>query len=260
MTFSLTTTWSITRLSPFGILATTNPGADIYAVPTPVLHTWAVEHHLVVLRGFAPLAAEELPEFCETLGEMLEWDLNTEGQSRVRVDDKTSLNPQRPVPLHWDGIFATQTPRLIFFHCDEAPLPGAGGEALFCNTIRLLDRTPQEDSALWEQIEITYARGHDDRHTAPLIMPHPISGERTLRFAGPGLGQNRLELQVSGILEEATGAFIDELHERLHHPAVCYTHAWHDGDIILADNYALLHGRRALQEGATRCVRRVNIR
>jgi len=260
MTFSLTTSWRITLLSPFGLLASTNPGADIYAVPAPVLRAWAAEHHLVVLRGFSPLEGEELPIFCETLGEILEWDLNRDEDRRVRVEDKHSLAPGRAVPLHWDGMFAEQTPSFIFFHCDAAPEAGAGGEAIFCDTTRMLRATPSDDRALFEQVEIAYRKDAGGGIIAPLVVPHPVTEEPTLRFAEPVPGDNGVELTISGIVEEAAEAFVAELRSRLLDPSVGYVHAWQTGDMIIADNHALLHGRRALREGAQRRVRRVNVR
>jgi len=36
-------------------------------------------------------------------------------------------------------------------------------------------------------------------------------------------------------------------------------HHWRTGDIVIADNHALLHGRRAFKQDAKRHLRRVNI-
>lgn len=40
---------------------------------------------------------------------------------------------------------------------------------------------------------------------------------------------------------------------------LCYDHAWNMKDIVIADNHALRHGRRAFSETADRHLRRVNV-
>ena len=35
-----------------------------------------------------------------------------------------------------------------------------------------------------------------------------------------------------------------ELREALYHPSAQLALPWHDGDVVIADNHALLHGRR----------------
>src|SRR4051812_39483792 len=115
---TLTTKWTITSPAPFGLLATTDPGADLYAVPTPVLHTWVAENRIVILRGFEPLDGDALLEFCGTLGELMEWDLGpVEDNLADQTYGKSALSPGQEVPFHWDGAFGGQAPRYIFFHC-----------------------------------------------------------------------------------------------------------------------------------------------
>jgi L-tyrosine isonitrile desaturase/decarboxylase len=227
---TLTTTWTIQPLSPFGLLATTNPGADIYAVPTPILQTWAVEERVVVLRGFEPLAGEALPEFCETLGAILDEDADEEDE----------------LPLQWAGAFASHSPRYVFFHCDEAA-SGASSETLFCDTIRLLEKATPEDRERLLRVRID----HGDGFTSRLIVAHPISGESTVRYVEPA--------RILGADDHEQAAVTADLHQRLHDPAVCYVHAWQSGDIVITDNHALLHGHRPRQDSAPRRLRRVNI-
>ena len=228
---TLTTTWTIQPLSPFGLLAKTNPGADIYAVPTPILQTWVIEERVVVLRGFEPLAGDALPEFCETLGMILERDASEE----------------EALPLQWAGAFAAHPPRYVFFHCDEAAAGGPSGETLFCDTIRLLEKATPADRERFLRMRIDYGDGFTSR----LIVAHPITREATVRYVEPS--------RLAGAGDQEQADFTADLHRRLHDPAFYYAHAWQSGDIVIADNHALLHGHRPRQGGAPRRLRRVNI-
>jgi alpha-ketoglutarate-dependent taurine dioxygenase len=263
MISALTTTWTLAPLRPFGLLATTNPGADICAVPTPVFLTWVMEHRVLVLRGFDPLLGEALPEYCEMLGELSAGNSAQASAPHARENIQGNGETRRGLPFHWAGAFTGRIPHYLFYQCEEAPPPDAGGQTLFCDTIRLLERTAPEDLALWQEIHVTYSGGAIDPRggavTAPLIRRHPRSGQSTLRFSEPLSGPNPVRLRISAIVEEKEEDFIDEMHMRLHDPAVCLAHAWKSGDIVIADNHALLHAHSDLKQGAPRKIRRVDI-
>jgi alpha-ketoglutarate-dependent taurine dioxygenase len=173
------------------------------------------------------------------------------------------LYTNREVPFHWDGAFAGHVPHYIFFHCDDAPAPGSGGQTLFCDTVRLLEKAPLERRALWAQTNITYTTQkivhYGGSFTSPMICSHPLNGNEVLRFAEPVFDLNPVQLEINGIPEEEQAEFLKDMHERLHNDAVCYRHEWQQGDVVIADNFVLLHGRDAFGDNSPRKIRRVNI-
>jgi hypothetical protein len=46
---------------------------------------------------------------------------------------------------------------------------------------------------------------------------------------------------------------------RVYDPAVRLAHTWRPGDVVMTDNHALLHGRRAYTDPGRRHLQRVNI-
>ena len=67
--------WSTSELRPFGLVVDGHrQDLEVRAIPTQSINEWARNHRVVVLRGFAPLSGEALPDFCRCLGELLEWD------------------------------------------------------------------------------------------------------------------------------------------------------------------------------------------
>jgi alpha-ketoglutarate-dependent taurine dioxygenase len=258
------TDWTLEHPKPFGLVVESQQqGTDLHAIPVTVLKRWVDDHRVVILRRFAALAGAELPEFCLSLGEILEWDFGTVNDLRVHADAQNYLYTNRQVPFHWDGAFAGRVPHYIFFQCDLAPAPGKGGETLFCDTIRLLERAPLERRQIWEQTTITYTTEkivhYGGSFTSTMIDRHPMSGETVLRFAEPVVDLNPVQLEIRGFPEEAQVAFLKDMHTRLNDDDVCYRHEWKSGDVVIADNYLLLHGRRAFAESAERQIRRVNI-
>ncbi len=264
MTEETEPSWTLTRLIPFGVVVESKrQGADLRAVSVPVLKGWVDDHRVVVLRGFAPLAGPAMPQFCQRLGELLEWDFGAVNELRVQADARNYLYTNNAVPFHWDGAFAGRIPHYIFFHCETAPPQESRGETLFCDTIRLIKRATPRRREVWRRTVITYTTEkivhYGGTFTSPMISRHPTSGEETLRFAEPVEDLNPVRLEIKGIPEEARADFLRDMHRRLNDPNVCYRHQWSSGDVLIADNHALLHGRRAFDRPRERHIRRVNI-
>jgi alpha-ketoglutarate-dependent taurine dioxygenase len=251
-------------LTPFGVeIRAATPGAALASVPIPQLRAEVAGHGLAVLRGFAAPSDDEMLAFCRRLGDVLEWEFGAVNELQTRPDARNYLYTNRAVPFHWDGAFVGRVPHYIFFHCQAAPPPGSGGETTFCDTERLLERVTPDERARWERVRITYSTEkvvhYGGTFTAALVGRHPMSGEAVLRFAEPVEDLNPVRLSIEGVHEEEQPRFLARMHELLNDPAVCYAHEWRDGDVVLADNHALLHGRRAFRASAPRHLRRVNI-
>jgi L-tyrosine isonitrile desaturase/decarboxylase len=251
-------------LNPFGIVVhAAAPGAPLASLPIPQVRCWVAENRLAVLRDFAPPSDEEMLAFCRRLGEILEWEFGSVNELQVRPDRRNYLYTNREVPFHWDGAFAGKVPHYIFFHCRVAPPPGSGGETTFCDSVRLLQRIAPEERARWEGIRITYSTEkvvhYGGTFTAPLLGRHPVTGLAVVRYAEPVEDLNPVRLRIEGVPATEQAAFLARMHELLNDPAVCYAHAWRENDVVLADNHALLHGRRAFTQPAARHLRRVNI-
>jgi alpha-ketoglutarate-dependent taurine dioxygenase len=137
------------------------------------------------------------------------------------------------------------------------------GETLFCDTVRLLAHAPSELQRLWEQVVITYTTEkivhYGGTFSSPLLTSHPTMGFRVLRYAEPVEDLNPVKLSIEGISEERQPAFMEDMHRRLNDERCCHAYRWECGDVVIADNHALLHGRRAFANETARHIRRVNI-
>ena len=256
--------WTLHELSPFGLVVRSeSSGADLSVVAPSLLKQWVDEHRVVSLKGFAPLIGSALPEFCRNLGELLEWEFGNVNDLRVNPEAKNYLYTNRAVPFHWDGAFVSRVPHYIFFHCDTAPDPQAGGETLFCDTIRLLGQTPVDLQDRWKNITITYSTEkivhYGGTFNSALLTSHPTLNVQVLRYAEPVEDLNPVQLTIAGIKQEEQPAFIEDMHRRLNDENFCLAYQWESGDIVIADNHALLHGRRAFSKETNRHIRRVNI-
>ncbi|HWG48022.1 MAG TPA: TauD/TfdA family dioxygenase [Gemmataceae bacterium] len=251
-------------LQPFGVEIVAESQQNLLAaLPAHRLRAEVAEHRLIVLRGFASPDDDEMLAFCRQLGDLLEWEFGAVNELVPRAEAGNYLYSNRAVPFHWDGAFAGRVPHYIFFHCRTAPALGSGGETIFCDTVRLLEGISSEERAAWERIRITYRTEkivhYGGTFTAPMIDHHPVSGQFVLRFAEPVEDVNPVHLSIDGVAAADRLAFLARLHELLNDPSLCYAHAWRANDVLLADNHALLHGRRAFDGSTPRHLRRINI-
>jgi alpha-ketoglutarate-dependent taurine dioxygenase len=256
--------WTISPIEPFGIVVTTTePGMDVMSIGTAQIAEWINAYRIAVLRGFAAPEGTRLTDFGKSLGEVLEWDFGSVNDLKVKPDAKNYLYTPAAVPFHWDGAFVGRIPHYIVFHCAEAPDPDAGGETLFTDAVRLVDEAEPAKQALWAKTSITYSTEkvvhYGGSFTSPMLARHPVTGETVMRYAEPVEDLNPVHLDIHGIDPGDRAAFIDDLHARLNDPRLCLAHQWQVGDIVIADNHALLHGRRAFQKSTARHIRRVNV-
>jgi alpha-ketoglutarate-dependent taurine dioxygenase len=254
-------------LKPFGRVVTArNDGADLRDIAPSVLEEWTVASKVLVLRGFPLLPTEELVAYAKSWGEVLMWNFGAVLDLVVEEDPKNYLFSRGDAPFHWDGAFAHADPRFFMFQCPKAPQPGGGGETVFSDVTEVLRRAGDDLVARWAATEITY-RTEKLRHyggdiTRPLLAKHSVTGETTMRYnepLDPEKYLNPLEVIVKGMSEEDSKPFLVDLRDRLHDPEVCYAHEWRDGDIVVVDNEALLHGRNAFRGNSSRHLQRVQI-
>ncbi len=256
--------WRLAQREPFGVTVSPNSGmASLTDIPVETLRGWVRQCRLVVLRGFAPPVGEALVEFGKTLGPIQEWEFGAVNNLEARPDAKNYLYTHCEVPFHWDGAFAGRIPSVIVFHCEQAPAAASGGETLFCDTVALLRQTESETKVRWQEIEITYSTDklahYGGSFTSPLLGLHPQTGEEVVRFAEPVHDLNPVRLEIHGIPPDAHAAFLQTMRGLLRAPHLCAAHVWEVDDIVLADNYALLHGRNAFKDDSARRLRRVNV-
>lgn len=258
---------TLAPLSPFGVVARFPAGTRFVDLGADQIHAWVQEHRVVVLRGLVPPSKRELPLWGQRLGPLLAWPFGSVNELRPDPEKRNYLYTNRAVPLHWDGAFVDEVPRYLFFHCVQVdpgddPSPD-GGETTFVDTTRLWAEASSEERAGWRALRFGYETAkvvhYGGSVERALVQPHPVTGEPTLRFAEPVDDLNPVWVRARGLDEAASRALVADLAARLNEPSRVLAHAWEQDDVVIADNDALLHGRRAFAGTARRHLRRVNV-
>jgi alpha-ketoglutarate-dependent taurine dioxygenase len=261
--------WATHRLDPFGLLISARTdGTDLRSYPPEKLRSLTREHRILVLRGFLNLStAAELDAYARGFGTPMLWPFGTVLELVEHDDPADSVFSNGFLPFHWDGMYVSHIPEFQVFHCVTAPGTGDGGRTVFADTTRVLaDATPEQRRA-WQAITITYrieqAAHYGGEVRSPLIVTHPTEPFLTIRFNEPmpdnGSVVNRSELHVNGLMDNEAKEALDVLRESLYDPRHHYRHQWSTGDVVIANNYVLLHTREPYRSRAPRHLRRVHV-
>lgn len=260
---------TLTRNEPFGlILEAPAPQAPLAELDVEHLRQLLWQERLLVLRGFESFpSAEAFAAWCEGWGEISIWPFGKVLELKEQPNPEDHIFDNNYVPLHWDGMYRPQVAEFQIFHCVEAPKAGQGGRTTFSDTVRALEGAAPETRALWESATGSYRRKMEfyDSHTvSPIVDRHPFRGHAVIRYneppqAGYGDFLNPPILEFSGFPESQREAFFTSLNEALYAPANFYAHEWQAGDVVVADNFSLLHGREGFESKAPRHLRRVHV-
>jgi alpha-ketoglutarate-dependent taurine dioxygenase len=256
-------------IDPFGLLVEPScPDSDIHDLDVDLLRELLWREHLLVLRGFRTFTGpEDLSEYCERWGEISVWPFGKVLELVERNNPEDHIFDNNYVPLHWDGMYRPQVPEFQLFHCIQAPRPGQGGRTTFSNTVLALENAPTHLRTLWEKVTGHYQRKmefYDSKTASPIIDFHPHRGFSVIRYNEPpreGFGDfvNPPVLDFTGVSDNELSEFHRGLREVLYSPSNFYAHEWREGDLVVADNFSLLHGRESFETKAPRHLRRVHV-
>lgn len=259
----------IASIDPFGIaIEATEPGLHVRDIEVEALRDLARRHNILLLRGFDNFAeAEELSAYCERWGELGVWPYGTVFELVEQENPEDHTLDHNYMPMHWDGMYREVVPEFQIFQCVSAPGVENGGETTFTNTTKVLRDVDADTADLWSRITGTYH--HDSPYyksvvVSPLVTTHPTHGAPIIRYNEPPAAEdaefiNRPGVELAGVPDDEVARAHKSLRAAMYDPENLYAHVWQTGDLVVTDNYTLLHGRNAFTSKAPRHLRRVHV-
>ena len=253
------------KLHPFGIQITSdNSQKSLLSVSGKAIHAFMTKHKFILFKNFSIPTKTALAQFSKNLGPLLSWEFGHIMEMKPNPFTKNYLFTQGAVPFHLDGAFY-QAPHYLIFHCVAAPETGCGGETIFCNTEMLYRDATATEKMHWKKLSLTYRTEklahYGGNVSVPLIYQHPVTRKKTIRFAEPVSKEmlNPVSVHVNELDEPQSNYFIGEFSKKCYQDAYCYTHLWQENDILIADNFSLLHARTAFTKASQRHLRRIQV-
>ncbi len=256
--------FAIQTLQPFGAVVVDTTGhGDLQSIAQDQIFEWLREYKVLVFRGFEIMPKQDFALYGQQLGEPLQWPFGAINDLKVKPDAENYIFTDHAVPLHWDGAFAGKIPHVILFQCIVAPDKADLGGTTFVDTAGILAQATPAQLAAWQQIEITYSTEkivhYGGKIHQKLVAPHVVDQVPVMRFAEPVDDLNPVKLEVHGLQGQTQADFISELQGLMYDPTHMYVHRWESGDIAMADNHLLLHGREAFKNPHERYIQRINV-
>ena len=257
----------ITKNAPFGLIITKKSlVADSY-IDIQQLKELIQDQHLIVLRDFYHFTTTaDFIKFCEAWGTISLWPFGKVLDLVQKPHPQDHIFSNSAIPFHWDGMYRPQIPALQIFNCLAAPPASAGGKTFFSNTRTVLSAVPKKIKHFWQQIKIAYQREmefYQSTTLSPLIVQHPFADYDVIRYSAPHeTGTdfiNPSKFTYYGIDAAKNSDLHQSLAQALYAKDHYYAHQWQAGDIVIADNFTLLHGREAFTTNAPRHIQRVHI-
>ncbi|UAB70613.1 TauD/TfdA family dioxygenase [Vibrio sp. SCSIO 43132] len=261
--------YKITPLEPFGVIVEPiSKNTSVKDLNIEKMRDLFKQRQLVLLRGFETFEeSDDFADYCEGWGEISIWPFGKVLDLIQKDDPGDHIFDSSYMPLHWDGMYRQQVPEYQIFQCVQAPKPGQGGRTTFTNTIMALENAPEEHVEFWKKVIGNYERKmefYNSRTVSPIITKHPLQEHLVIRYNEPHFEErgdllNPPDTQFTGITQEEVEYFHQTLREALYDPQNFYAHEWQTGDIVITDNFNLLHGREAFISQSPRHIRRVQV-
>lgn len=253
-----------TSYGPFGLQL------DPYGEFPPNLAELVHKHTFLLFRGKL-ISDEEFIAMTGSLGRTIEYGFGKILNLEAREDTTESQFSHAGMALHVDAVLNSDCSALFLsFKCLCAPRLG-GGETLFTNNRRFFQIAPRDLIDELRSVNIAYrsrTRGYysgGGGANAPItraaVSRHPRTGEEVLHLAldDPHDKCRNYEASVVGYDEAESQRFMKDVDSWLRHPEVLYAHAWHEGDVLIADNFLACHGRAPFGKGDKRRLIRIAI-
>lgn len=261
--------YKITALQPFGVIVEPKHAPiHVNELDIDELRELFLREQLVLLRGFETFEhSDQFADYCERWGEVSVWPFGRVLDLVQKEDPGDHIFDSSYMPMHWDGMYRPKVPEYQIFQCVKAPLPGHGGRTTFSHTMLALQHAPQPDLELWQQVTGHYQRKMEFYHSktvSPIVMQHPYRDYQVIRYNEPHFEENGdllnpPDVSLSGITPEQAIEFHKSLRRALYDPRNFYAHEWQTGDIVITDNFSLLHGREGFTSHTPRHIRRVQV-
>lgn len=190
--------------------------------------------------NISPLSSHRFAEFCQHFGKPREV---YSGANSIHVEPipgspHRSLT-RRHVPFHNEAAYLARPPRLIAFYCHVAPQ--AGGETILARGDVAAKTLDERTFETLSRLQVSAQLG-EHRASRPLIIRHPARNVQVLFYMDPLVSRDAALVANGSPLPHP---MLRKVRAALRGRAIVTSHRWATGDLLLIDNFFVLHSRNA---------------
>lgn len=222
----------------------------------PAVHRALYDHHMIVVRGQQALSPDDLVAFGRSFGDpqIFPEPLDADHPEILVLSNSPDIpEAGRDYALHWhnDGTYDRRASNVTLLHAIESPV--VGGETLFANAVAayaaLDEATRSRLDGLIARHETFGGKPAADEHipqhipapsTAepvlhPIVHRHPVTGRASLH------GISGTPVAIIGMDDAEADRLLADLKEHVAAPPFRSAFKARPGDIVIWDNFAVLH-------------------
>lgn len=262
------------RLTDFGLGLQWEAQQGPWPLTEADLPTLLQRHGLLLIRG-AVLDDSALVEIARAFGQpniALPAPFQSPSSPFVRVQSNVPGLGDQAAGFYWhtDGAWSDPPTAVTVLFCDEAPQ--TGGETLLVDMRAVHDGLPTDLQDRIAGLSCHYpcrevyaedlkAAGISDPEKLaelqdlqhPLVRTHPTADRRALYL------HERLLRSVIGLDARRSDALLSQLWAATTNGRYQYRHTWSDHDLVIWDNYSVIHRALASGPGTRKVTRRVTV-
>jgi alpha-ketoglutarate-dependent taurine dioxygenase len=236
---------------PFGLLLHFPPNTPLNEIPQQQLRRLAVKYSLLIIRGIQPLSNQnEFEEKTTQYGNTQSWFFGN--VLTVKLNPSVDINnvlSSEAMPMHFDGLFKLNengkpcAPAFQYFYCKYS-----AGTTLFSNTALFSQIYPALLDKQWR----VFTPKNDSFGGLPIVLDlfekHPVTQQTIFRFHEPW-GQEKTVFKPTHVevVSDDGDKWAQRLTDCLYNRQFCLHHHWCDNDVVIADNFTLMHTRLAFE-------------
>ncbi len=258
-----------TSLAPFGLtINAENKGDSLFSLSPLSVIELLNQHRLLIFKEFTPPSDADYINFAKCFGDIMAWEFGEILELKISPQPANHIFTKGRVELHWDGAFVEKKPHFNLFHCIKGSHSLSGGQTLFVDTSKVLNAATPAEIDYWSEIEIEYEmekKAHyGGKIQSPLITVNPFDNTKVIRFIEANNEDseeiNPMQVRLVDRTAEESKKFLSSFTSRLYLDKYMYRHNWNAGDILIADNSCLLHGRSRYENNdVDRHIKRINV-